>query len=442
MSIFSRVSKEAKILIGLTFLAGASLIWFNFFTQQRPNFLPLSVGSSPSIASTPSVPQVATETLPATESAESTDIATTGALSTAEEPLTDASSAVTAVILDGENETLGSVDTIAEVEVSPDASITPTVTSGLEVAAPVSVPQAIGVSQEIQIAELPFLITSPPSALADITQGLSALNTSEAAATPDAQRASINPFAPLVLVAADPVASSTPTIVDVPIPSGPQTISDAAAEVIAPEPVAVELIAAPPVRNVAPPGLQTNNLPRALPSGSLPTAPSILRQAIPTITVVDIPAQSDAPERVTVTQRPLLPEQAPAISAPSLATPSLSNVLLPSTNTEATPQDAAPAILAEPLNLATEPTIVRDPNVAVGASEMSRYLRDNNVRFTGSVVGPVSVAVFRANTSSNPIIVTLGSTFPDTDFVLTSLKGQQAEFAQGQTIQMLALDLN
>ena len=86
----------------------------------------------------------------------------------------------------------------------------------------------------------------------------------------------------------------------------------------------------------------------------------------------------------------------------------------------------------------TEPII---PAAAVGADELSRYLRDNNIRFTGTVNGPVSVGVFRSNLSARPVIVTLGGTYPDTDFVLTSLQGEQAQFKQGENTQTLAIDL-
>jgi hypothetical protein len=63
------------------------------------------------------------------------------------------------------------------------------------------------------------------------------------------------------------------------------------------------------------------------------------------------------------------------------------------------------------------------------------------VIFTGSVLGPVGVAVFRSSLSQSPLVVTLGQTLPETDIVLTDLKGQQAEFTQDNDKQILILDL-
>jgi len=96
---------------------------------------------------------------------------------------------------------------------------------------------------------------------------------------------------------------------------------------------------------------------------------------------------------------------------------------------------AAPAPAA-----ATANTDYRDP-LAAGATALSRYLRDNNFSFTGSVLGPVSVGVFRSAINSTPIVISLGQTLPDTEIVLTDLKGQQAELTLDDTTQTLTLDL-
>ena len=78
--------------------------------------------------------------------------------------------------------------------------------------------------------------------------------------------------------------------------------------------------------------------------------------------------------------------------------------------------------------------------LAVGADPLSRYLRDNNVRFTGQVLGPLSVGVFRANGQQQPFVVTLGQTLPDTDIVLSDLRGYEASFSLGNQTQVLSLD--
>ena len=58
-----KISREARILMGLMFAAAAVLVWINFFTQQRQGFglfgnqSPLS--SSPSVSSSPSAEYIA-----------------------------------------------------------------------------------------------------------------------------------------------------------------------------------------------------------------------------------------------------------------------------------------------------------------------------------------------------------------------------------------------
>ncbi len=68
-------------------------------------------------------------------------------------------------------------------------------------------------------------------------------------------------------------------------------------------------------------------------------------------------------------------------------------------------------------------------------------MRDENFSFTGSVLGPVSVGVFRSDLDNVPLVVALGQTLPDTDIVLTDLRGQQAELRLGDITQILTLDI-
>jgi hypothetical protein len=81
------------------------------------------------------------------------------------------------------------------------------------------------------------------------------------------------------------------------------------------------------------------------------------------------------------------------------------------------------------------------PPLAAGATELARFLRDENFSFTGSVLGPVSVGVFRSDLDNDPLVVALGQTLPNTDIVLTDLRGQQAELRLGDSTQILTLDL-
>jgi hypothetical protein len=98
---------------------------------------------------------------------------------------------------------------------------------------------------------------------------------------------------------------------------------------------------------------------------------------------------------------------------------------------DATPAETTPAAALP----------VGPPPLAAGASELARFLRDENFSFTGSVLGPVSVGVFRSDLDNVPLVVALGQTLPDTDIVLTDLRGQQAELRLGDITQILTLDI-
>jgi hypothetical protein len=84
------------------------------------------------------------------------------------------------------------------------------------------------------------------------------------------------------------------------------------------------------------------------------------------------------------------------------------------------------------------PVVVRTPPAP---TELARFLRDQNYAFTGSVLGPVGIGVFRSDLDPSPVVVALGQTLPETEIVLTDLRGQQAELRLGDTTQILTLDL-
>ncbi len=455
MSIFSRISKEAKILIGLTCLAGASLIWFNFFNQQRQGPPIISIGSTSSPLNSTRVinpnanVQLPTATVAATASVaeENTSAAESSGQATAEIELTPVS---------GNEGSISSLDDEAgtalasEVAVTEGAAVTaipdipvvaldPAITA-VAVSAPV-----IQAATEIEIAELPFLIVSPPL-LVDPSLTTDGIQNTATTLQTNAQRASVNPFAPLILT--EVVAPSTPAnsgLVEVAIPDRPQPIEVTAPDTIVESPPPV-LTISPSTRALTAPILSATNTLRPLPSGSLPTAPSLLRQTLVTpLANTDSPLNGDADlsSEVSSITRPSL-ETAPALAAPTVSRSTLQNAAAADIDTMTTSE--LPTLLTAPLaSLAAEDESAANrpdtSSTVVGSSALSRYLRDNNVRFTGSATGPVSVGVFRSTLSDRPIVIPLGDTLPDTNFVLASLKGQEAAFKDEEEIKSLALDL-
>ncbi len=296
-------------------------------------------------------------------------------------------------------------------------------------------------AREVEVAELPFLVTEPP-----------ALDTPEAGAAPDLDlarpngelRATVNPFSPILLApppeqpqtqvfAAPSVAPagssdfslappSTPSgIVDVPIPDAP-VAAGVPIEVSAPQ--VPTRVTAPAPQPLTPRAGVVASLPRPLPGGTLPVTPDLLRTT-----------------RAEPVAAAATPEVAPLVELAALRVPGRA--------TSPNFADAAPPALpqaevneAEPLPLAG--TSGRGPAlgnpIAAGTSGLTRFLRDGNYRFTGYVISAVGVGVFRSNEAATPVIVNLGQTIPGTDIVLTSLKGEQAELTLEDEKQILILN--
>lgn len=237
------------------------------------------------------------------------------------------------------------------------------------------------VARDLQVAQLPFLVTAPPAApeaMAEAEEFGAEESQMQGTQASSSQRASVNPFSPLVVAEANPEPDTSPNpnadqrITDVPVPSQPQVAA-------APSPRRAPI---PAARAPGASGtLGATRLPRSLPSGTLASTPDVLRNTLST------------PVNAQRSQNPLASGEV---------------------------DDAAP--------------------LAAGSSSLSLYLRDQEVTFTGSVLGPVSVGIFRSANAAAPFLVPLGQSIPDTDIVLTDLTGQQAELTQGDTSQLLILN--
>jgi hypothetical protein len=301
---------------------------------------------------------------------------------------------------------------------------------------------APGVARDLVISELPFLVTAAPALSAAAE---SAAPAAAAASRPTLQRISVNPFTPVVLneaVAAAPElparsaelasqgeAGAVEAVIEVPIPAAPpqaavpRTISVDAAPVAPPAavtgpaavPAATAALPAPAVQAPASaPLASVRNLPRALPSGSLSPAPRLLQERR---AVEDIPTPNLAQLATVQEPAPVLPEG------------------VTSTPLRADAQEPAP--------LPAVPTALTSHGVpaAAGITPLSRYVRDNNVTFTGSVLGPVSVGVFHTSLTDAAIVISLGQALPDTSIVLTDLRGQQAELTLDEASQILTMEV-
>jgi hypothetical protein len=245
-------------------------------------------------------------------------------------------------------------------------------------------------------------------------------------------RATVNPFSPVVVrtpPAPEREVPDTASVVgEVAVPAGPTPAEVAAAEVAA-------RASTPTPRAITPGSPGDTSALRPLPSGAvLSSTPDLLRE----------PRVGSAAEEVDFSTVSVIavPEAEPADLAPNDPTPAQADApdeVEPLAGAS-TPTDAGAAPQTDAG--ANGPTVdAPTPPLAAGATQLARFLRDQNYAFTGSVLGPVGIGVFRSDLDPAPVVVALGQTLPDTEIVLTDLRGQQAELRLGDSTQILTLDL-
>ena len=334
------------------------------------------------------------------------------------------------------------------------------------------------IAREIEVLELPFLVTAPPAP---------EIESEDTAPISHAvrQRSSVNPFSPMVLAKAPPPAPSrsvppaspttTSRLTTSPAPSVPTTraVTDrSTSRQLRPD------VVPPTPRPTAPPSAQASlgSMPQALSKGTLPVAPTLLSRPTRSVMVATSePSNLRAPTAppppdVDITQ--IVGVRTPSAVPLSTTTATLSTSSIPpsavsnqSNDTAQATTDNGNSVVAStegnrqieesipaPIGMSTalsrnfrqpqsQPAVVqpKPSTVMPGITALSRYLRDANLSFTGAVLGPVNLAVFRAN--GQAFSVQLGQNLPDTDIVLTSVKDHEIELTQGNESKFLTLDL-
>lgn len=431
------LSRTARILIAVLLVAAAAFFWVNFFNQDlaAPTTTTADVPGPGAGVLANGAAGVAT---PSSTPGDAGVAGAAGAVTDASTPAEggDAAAEDVAVAPDAvaPASAAGAAGDAAGTPAEPIVAQPADQAGGVE--APVVVAETPSVvTRDLVVTDLPFLVTQPPTLDAQ-----AATEDTEAGATrPQAAvRTSVNPFSPIVVQApaaarptvaeATSVPEAQPVITEVtssgaePQPTPAASSSTPANPVVAAAPA--EPVRAPAPRTTAPAPAAAASLPRPLPSGTLPVTPEILREARTQPTVPAGPA--DLGDVVAVR----LPGAEPSAALPTVS------------GDGEEPQAAATPDVLGPAR-ATEQT-AKDPPalpLVVGVDQLSRYLRDNDVRFTGTVLGPLSVGVFRSNIYSQPVVLTLGQTLPETDILLADLRGYEAKFSLGNSTQTLSLDL-
>ena len=406
----SNISREAKILFALMLFAAAALLYLNLIwngtssggavPQSNDGVLSSEpVVTAPDVSTTEVAPEV-TPSIGAETEVPSGSAALDGV--TVDGVVTEEGAAADLTDSPAVAPATGAVDGVTVAPVAVDPINEDTVVT--DAPAPVTAaPIGVSAPRDVVIAELPFLVTEPPTEEELAAQEAAAGDANQ----PAEQRLSVNPFSPILLQAVE-APSNVPTVTEVVVPDQPA--GELPLVETAPLPAEAD---APPLRTFTPPTPVASNLPRPLPGGTLSSVPSILRSA--------------------------QPASGSALGGATLRLPNSATTGLPSTQQANTPvDDSLPGLLGVGSAGAAEATVCGP--LAAGACDLSVYLRNQNVRFTGYVIGPVGVGVFRSNARPAPLVLPIGQNLPETDIVLTSLEGKQAEFTQGNEMQFLTLD--
>lgn len=382
------LSRTARILIALLLATAAVFVWVNFFTEDRGGDGPVFVEEpteGPSQEPTDDGTSVAVEGSADEGQDDGASPSASGpeALPSLEGPSGDGEAAAPTVVAPNEEEV---------------------------------------VARDVEVADLPFLVTEPPGRADGTDEGS---EDGGVEARPQGSRASVNPFSP-ILVQAPPEPEPEPQVEAEAEPEPEPEVQEVAVPEAPPVEEAQQTASAPPApeapapRALAPSSPRNSGLPRALPGGTLPVAPEPLRTA-------RAERVRRAPQELATMATLREPAGAPSAS-PQPVRPD---------DDEAPETDDGAPLAPGDVAAAAEP----DEPLVAGSNPLSRYLRDRNVSFTGSVIGSVGVGVFRMAQPAGPVVVSLGQELPDSDIVLTELRGGEAQFTLGDTSQTLTLDL-
>ena len=387
------LSRTARILLALLLLSAAAFVWFNFL-EQRGSVTNAPAGSDTppndvTMATPPSTPTPATNPgegeatdAPRTMDMAETMDATTLPASPVDTEAETANTTRRAPDTEAISESNGAPEESGPEAVSSrptSVTVAPSVTEGA--ATPTTRPLG-----DVEVLTLPLL----PESEVDMPEDAADVGTSDQNAVH-----TFNPFAPV---------GTTLGIVSEE-PDG--------------EPSDVPLAAIPvPTAVLPPPTVRTRTL-SALPSGTLRSTPDLLR---------DRRADPGVAPPSTLANRAIL------------SVPASTGFATSSTRTAAPGSPLGTTLVPLPPG-AVAPDETAEAERSLGNDPVARYLQERNVRFTGVVTGSIGVGVFRSSDASNPIVLALGQTLPDSDITLTQIGGQTAAFTLGDTTHVLTLDL-
>ncbi len=283
--------------------------------------------------------------------------------------------------------------------------VTPTPAPAQPGAAPVAPPVT---ARPLEVLPLPFLVTEAPR---PVDQGVLGQADAIALARP---RITVppNPFVPLVVETVSPAVAQPPTP-----PVAPQPIPRQAAQVQVRQPIAA--LPRPGLPGDRPaPGVAA----LSAPIGQARLAQGTARPGLPRVAELGVGA---LPIRLAPLDRELAAD--PARTAAAL---DLENLETAAATAAGADLDFARAEIGARLAQVLEPRTSLVPGQqAEQESALARWVREQNLKLSGVVLGPTSVAIFQSRDGFT--VLPVGRTLPGSDVLLRSLSANEALLVQG-----------
>ncbi|WP_027882562.1 hypothetical protein [Meiothermus rufus] len=277
-------------------------------------------------------------------------------------------------------------------------------------------------ARPLEVLPLPFLVTETPrpseAEEPEKTSANAALARPRVTVPP-------NPFVPLIIETAAP--APTPTAMASPPTPAPavtaQPIPSQTTRVQVRQPTTA--LPSPSLPGTRPTPLASS----AAPAGEARLAPVAPRTTLPSAAPL---GSGMLPIRLAPLERELSTTPAPAQEAAAL------DGQPPSTSGSSS-LDFARAEIDTRLAQVLEPksSLARSPEI-VQESSLARFVRELNLRLSGVVLGPTSVAIFQ--TKDGFVVLPVGRTLPGSDVLLKSLSAREALLVQGSESLNLTID--
>lgn len=308
--------------------------------------------------------------------------------------------------------------------------------------APVGTPTAPNTApattaRPLEVLPLPFLVTEATRPTEQENQGQAAAS---AALTQPRVTVPPNPFVPLVVETVPPTvaqpAQPAPAIVSRPAPTpvASQPIPSQTARVQVRQPTTPlprpSLPGTRPTTSVTPPST-TPTTPSG-PAGQARLAQGTSRTNLPGIASLgsgSLPIRLAPLDRELTTAASETPKEAAALDVDTPATTAASSGNLDFARAE------IDARLTQVLEPRSNPARGQE---AVQESSLTRFVREQNLKLSGVVLGPTSVAIFQSKDGFT--VLPVGRTLPGSDVLLRSLSAKEALLVQGSESLNLTMD--